>query len=117
MTKAPLCPGCRAEVSADAPDGLCPECLFQRIIEGRDGAEEPTAAHTPAPVSVPPSPAEVGRHFPQLEVLDLLGQGGMGAVYKARQTKLDRRTRSRSPLERRCSRSSTLVRRITNRPV
>jgi predicted Ser/Thr protein kinase len=39
---------------------------------------------------VAPTPDEVARLFPQLEVLDFIGQGGMGAVYKARQKTLDR---------------------------
>src|SRR5262249_32223923 len=84
------CPGCQAEVAADAPQGLCPACLFQGIIEGRDEAEEPAAGRTPLPGFVPPAPAELGQHFLQLEMQAVLGQGGMGAVYKARQTKLDR---------------------------
>jgi predicted Ser/Thr protein kinase len=39
---------------------------------------------------IPPPVAEIARLFPQLEVLELLGVGGMGAVYKARQPGLDR---------------------------
>jgi serine/threonine protein kinase len=49
-----------------------------------------TVDHRPSGSLVPPSPEELTARLPNLEVTEILGQGGMGVVYKGRQPLLDR---------------------------
>lgn len=79
------CPRCGTATSQDSAQGLCPRCLMEVGIGTQPGPDGVTGA-PPKPVD----PAELAAHFPQLEVLDPIGQGGMGIVYRARQRKLDR---------------------------
>jgi predicted Ser/Thr protein kinase len=66
--------------------------LLQAGLEPKTAeAELKTAAYSPSGSSfVPPTPEALQPAFPQLEIIELLGKGGMGAVYKARQPGLDR---------------------------
>jgi tRNA A-37 threonylcarbamoyl transferase component Bud32 len=79
------CPTCLYPIPADSPHGLCPRCL----IRGAMPSPTSTRVRGVGPID-PPTPAEVGEFFPHLEVLELIGAGGMGAVYKVRQPTLDR---------------------------
>ncbi len=83
-----ICPGCGRELAADAARGLCPECLMKAGF-GTGVAPQPGEPSSPAPFSPPPV-AELARLFPELEIVELIGRGGMGAVYRARQPALDR---------------------------
>jgi len=84
------CPQCGSKMPEDAPHGLCPKCLLQagrdRTTVNLSAGEE--AASTQRPTA--PDPKELAKQLPQLDIGELIGQGGMGFVFKAKQRHLDR---------------------------
>src|SRR5204863_9426450 len=77
------CPQCGAALPEGALEGLCPACLLKQ-------ASTDTSTQAECPAFQPPAIEDLAKVFPQLEILALIGKGGMGAVYKARQPTLDR---------------------------
>ena len=80
------CPRCSMPLGGNPPE-QCPRCLLRPEWD------------TPKPIAItlgpgqsfkPPSIKELSEHLVGYEVDTLIGRGGMGAVYRGRQTSLDR---------------------------
>lgn len=93
MTNSQTCPQCGSPLSASGElEGLCPFCLLGHDLGAQTAPSRAEIVNTGTGAERPDAPSieSIQADFPGLQILEQIGRGGMGVVFRAKQRRLDR---------------------------